>query len=506
MKNYLIITLGTRDVQLRKDLIEQSGEFEIQQNGRNTLLVQGDTKLAVFWNENFPLYYMISPREGGEIIENNPEIFAPYLEFPLIEDVLSQLITTEKIDYLLIVFTDQEKDWLNGKIKIKKNYADDTLYFKDIVWRTLKHNHKWKNVTFDEYVVETDVANIDYQYAHFKEVKSELFLVEPEEIGQIFLLPQGGIDQINHAITLQLLQAFKSKVKLFQKAEGNVPRQLQFTNYFLRDLIKHQIIALVEEGDYKASLELKGVKMSNNSSPKGINNQLLAFAFYRFNLLFDESNRIAKTILQSGFENNVLQSVANYESLLSEDVCPPNFKVMDWYRAGELFEKTRFYTKKDNFSEAVLAFHNFLELLLNGLLDSFFGTKLTSKYEQYALKVLQHIQAQFPSVYQSYNTNGNVILSIPLKIDVILAHQECNGTIKIFLQLVKPFIKSKGKELATGQKFLNDARNQFAHEGKFIKQDDVPYFKNLISNLETMMGNDRVSIYHQINELIKNAL
>ena len=251
MKNYLIITLGTRDVQLRKDLIEQSGEFEIQQNGRNTILVQGDTKLAVFWNENFPLYYIISPREGGEIIEKNPKIFAPYLEFPLIEDVLSQLITTEKIDYLLIVFTDQEKDWLNGKIKIKKNYADDTLYFKDIVWRTLKHNHKWKNVTFDEYVVETDVANIDYQYTHFKEVKSELFLIEPQEIGQIFLLPQGGIDQINHAITLQLLQAFKRKVKLFQKAEGNVPRQLQFTNYFLQDLNKQKIVKHLNDYDFK---------------------------------------------------------------------------------------------------------------------------------------------------------------------------------------------------------------------------------------------------------------
>lgn len=250
MKNYLIITLGTRDVQLRKDLIEKSGVFEIQPHGKNALLFKNDITLNVFFNENFPDYYTVSPREGGEIIDSNPSIFEPYIEFPLIQDVLDQLISSQKIDHLLFVFTDQEQDWLAGKIKVRKNYTDDTLFFKEIIRKALKNNLDWHTVECDEYVVQTEVANIDYQYTHFKEAKSELFLIDPEEIGQIFLLPQGGIDQINHAITLQLLQAFKSKVKLFQKAEGNVPRQLQFTNYFLNDLNKQKILKHLEDYDF----------------------------------------------------------------------------------------------------------------------------------------------------------------------------------------------------------------------------------------------------------------
>ncbi len=254
MKNYLIITIGTRDVQLRKDLLETLPGWNLEPRKKGTFEVvaisKGGVEIEANYNKDFPDYYTCSPRLAGRLIANNIELFKEVLDFPLIKPVLDDLwAKSTDITNVLLIYTDQQTGYEKKAVKAN-NYNNDTLYFKEIIQTILSKHPLLTKVDFDDYVIWEQVANIDYQYDHFAEAHKDLLLGNPEQVRQIHLLPQGGIDQINQAITLQLIQAFKHKVKLLQKAEGVEVQELKFTSKFLNDLNKQKVLKHLEDYDF----------------------------------------------------------------------------------------------------------------------------------------------------------------------------------------------------------------------------------------------------------------
>lgn len=246
MKNYLVITLGTRDVQLRKDLIESSEdwifskEINVKDNRETYFVQKGSIKLQTNApNSDFPNYLTVSPRLAGKEILDKYNDFKEIIDLPLIIPTIKKLTAdSKKIDVVLTVYTNQEFE----KDIIKKHfYNNDTLFFNDIVVKYLKEQGLLTQSDFDEYGILEQVANIDYQYQHFAEAQKESLFGKNITPGEIFLLAQGGIDQINHAITLQLIQAFKHNVRLFQQPESSEPIELNFAHQFLTDLNKQKI-------------------------------------------------------------------------------------------------------------------------------------------------------------------------------------------------------------------------------------------------------------------------
>ncbi|PWJ57822.1 hypothetical protein CLV98_1052 [Dyadobacter jejuensis] len=321
MKNYLIITLGTRDVQIKKEHLIENG-FVIHKEGKDQFIEKGNIRLKVVENFNFPEFYTFSPREGGQTIRDNYHLFKSVIDFPLTKDFIKQTNRDHQIDYFLMIYTDQQIDWDAGRIRNPKNYLDDTLYFKDILNHYLSEDPDFSKVHFDEYSIQTEVVNIDFQYSHFKEIKQNLFLTDIQNVNQIFLLPQGGIDQINHAVTLQLLQAFKNKVKLFQKSEGQAPRELKFTKHFLNDLNKQKIVKHLNDYDF-------GMIDKEISRPKEIYH-LAQYGHKRLNLQYDEL----------AINTNVIAS-----SQFKPIIATPNLKLQDLYLAAKINFKQKAYTE-----------------------------------------------------------------------------------------------------------------------------------------------------------------
>ena len=174
----------------------------------------------------------------------------PIIELPLIQPLLNHLQEKNiQITNYLIIYTDQEQSFKEKKINIS-HFNNDTLYFKEIVLEILQNHMLLKNAQPDEYGIFEQVANIDFQYDHFAVSCKDLLLDNPDNIGEILLLPQGGIDQINHAITLQILQAFKHKVRLFQQPESSEPIELNFNKKFLNDLNKQKIQKHLDDYDF----------------------------------------------------------------------------------------------------------------------------------------------------------------------------------------------------------------------------------------------------------------
>jgi len=250
MKNIFIITLGTREIQFRKEKLTRAG-FSFPEKGKRTLTLPcvPDSGFRVSENEDYPDFLICSePRIAGKNILDNWEHFSPVIELPLIQHAYDSIVKDCTINRLILVYTDQ------GDLDIsieqhKRNFCRDTVYFREIIRKKLLPNGLPQEDEPADIVIETRTTDIDYQYNDFASKCKSLF-DDADNIQQIFLLAQGGIDQINHALTLQLIQAFGSKVKLWQQAEGDVSRKLEFPFLFISDLNKQKILKHLQDYDF----------------------------------------------------------------------------------------------------------------------------------------------------------------------------------------------------------------------------------------------------------------
>ncbi|MFH1161410.1 MAG: hypothetical protein V1733_10750 [bacterium] len=252
MRNIFIVTLGAREVQFLEANLKNEG-FIIPQNDKGWLTHPNShtIKLQIYRNDNFPDYFCCQyPRSDGKVILDHWDRFQHVVEFPLIQHALDSLIKDYPIHQVILIFTDQE-DLNISNPQHERNFLRDTVYLRDILRKDLRSKFPYlPNDPDADIQIREKATNIDFQYKYFAEKCKSLFENE-KEIQQIFLLAQGGIDQINHALTLQLIQAFGLKVKLWQQAEGDEPKEIFFPFLFLEDFEKARIKELLANYDFK---------------------------------------------------------------------------------------------------------------------------------------------------------------------------------------------------------------------------------------------------------------
>lgn len=251
MKNIFAITFGTSDVQFNQDVVGRHG-FIIAQNGNIFVLKHREKNIEISLrpNRDRQNYYLLSsPRIDGEKVYNHIADFLPVIELPLTLPVIKQIRKTDPeliIDCWFLVDTNQDKE----KVK-EQHWKNDTLFVSRIFKAKLQYVFPdEKDEKFKFHTITEELTNIDKQYLDFRRKCPYIFDLKEEEINQIFLLPQGGIDQINQALTLQLIQAYKTKVKQWQQAEDKEPKELFFVQNFLNDLNKQKIIKHLEDYDF----------------------------------------------------------------------------------------------------------------------------------------------------------------------------------------------------------------------------------------------------------------
>lgn len=253
MKNYLVITLGTREIQLPVNKIEECNFEVIEEKG--VLFVQkiNDSSVRIEVrqpNKEFPDFYIISPRTAGKIIDDNFDVFQPIIDFPIVRPVIEYLKQNAvNLDVIMLVYTDQEEAFKNGKVKFQ-NKENDSIYYADIISKLIKKDVFFAKTEIDPFAITENVTDLGYQYDDFKRINQSLLY--PDEVKQVFLYPQGGIDQINQALVLRLIETFKGKVKQLQKAEGASFQELDFPYKFLSSLNKQKIIKHIADYDFGA--------------------------------------------------------------------------------------------------------------------------------------------------------------------------------------------------------------------------------------------------------------
>lgn len=264
MKHAFIITIGTRDIQIHKE--------------NRSKLLSFDESLVTDQNNDDPDYfYFKSPRQAGEKLLSLYNQLKAFLAFPMIDEFMDHLQHNLECDLRqfagILVYTDQQ-DVANGASK------GDTLYFKDILVKHLIEKYPLCEDQIKSIPVKNAVADIDTQYANFSSQLIQLF-TDPNAIDEIFLFPQGGIDQINQAITLQLIQLFRNKVRYFQKPRKQPVRELQFPVLFLTDLHKNVL---------KDHLDQYGFdRVDRDICPDKWVYHLCTYAAYRLSLRYEDA-------------------------------------------------------------------------------------------------------------------------------------------------------------------------------------------------------------------------
>ena len=260
--NILFITLGSSEIQLNTGAF---GNDALMKEGNNLYVDVADIpRVRVRKNRNHEGFYLpVDSRAFGKRLRRD-NMIESYISRPLI-DPLIERFKKESINFerIFLIATDQDDPKFRNTDTI--TYAH---YFKDYFRR------QDFGKTVEILAIKDGVKDIDKQYDYFSRLSNDL--AQDANIEKVFLYAQGGIDQINHALTLQLLQAFKNKVVIYQKAEHDEVNELEFPQLFLRDLTKQKVLKHLEDFDFDKAGEL----MLGSPSDK----ELSEFAFNRLQL------------------------------------------------------------------------------------------------------------------------------------------------------------------------------------------------------------------------------
>lgn len=258
--NNLIITLGTRDLQIKYSILEDPN-FQISEVEKLiSIKIPSGEELKAFKNELGTLS-IAKARNGGEIIFDNFAIFKSHLTFPILEATIQQLEQkpdVKEFHLISLVVTDQNP--IN-----EHHYKNDTIFFGRILEAHFDelYNNKFNTEPVIELlVVKENLTDLEFQYKFWKKDFAQISgSSEPMSTRKIFLLPQGGIDQVNTALLLRIIETHPDAEYLQKQSElSNQISIKKFPKQYRKNLDNYRLKALIERFDFDGIIEIAGVK------------------------------------------------------------------------------------------------------------------------------------------------------------------------------------------------------------------------------------------------------
>lgn len=523
MENVFIVTLGTREFQFKKEGIDER-IFEISGNKEKTISIKNfnDSAIKIYENTAYPEFYCHSfPRLAGETILRYFENYQTFIHFPLIENAIRNILEKYEINKLILVYTNQtDLDLMD--LRQENNFNRDTINYKNILIKVLIEKFpKLNDVVINDIAIEQKVADIDYQYEYFGRRLKEL--MQADDVENLFILPQGGIDQINHALTLQLIQAFGKKVHLWQQSESPAAKELQFTHLFLDDLLKHKIASLIDYGDYRGAYSLA----CDLKNPHKKLFKTLKFAYLRKDLLFDEAKKVFNIN-----ENGLPDIIRSYQQ--EEIFCDPltlkcfseDPKIKSYlFQSAERLYLSEYYFHLKDYTRFTISFSVFLENIIGAYISCKTGLDIVKGYEKNGRKIIELLNKTKPNVIQKIITTINekkqnkineIILSFPTLVLIAryYAEEHKDEPIQFITDFLFHVNGAFNKNKQDKRNFEN-LRNDIAHNGKGVEESDLIGATDAEKSIEWWENNfitiknffiDKSNAFVDINNFIKSML
>lgn len=513
MKNICILTFGTSDVQVnRTKELPEGCTIETDNNQAKLKIKSKGTETIINLKQNryFHDWFLLNqPRTDGKNVLDNINILGTVIDMPLTIPLIENLHKeNQKIEKFILVYTDQQD---NCKDSEKRNNDDfrrnDSLYYAYIFKKILIDRFHYTENEFIDYRVHEYVTDYDYQFTRLGEDFKKIIPFKPEDIEKIYLLPQGGIDQINTSLTLQLIKCFGYKVEIYQIKEKDKPKKIRFAEIYLRDLTFDHIITLSSKGDYTGALYLlKTLDLEKYKTLGG----LLRFGELKINALFDEINNIGKNSFDNKNIPKLLSDAKEKKAICSEEIIRlfssaqnPNNDYA--YRVSEYFEITRFFNKPENRNRFIMAFAIFVESFLNHFNSLQTGINLVKSHQEFnrnARILISRISEdeEIKNILNQYfEGDYKVINSLSVPVSLALALKNSNHH-----ELIVLLCKTNGRykdHICS----LDDLRNDIAHRGKGISEKDFSLISGLFNQIQVKFT-DKSSSFEELNDEIKRVI
>lgn len=262
MKVGLIATLGTRDIRVSRELLEEK--------------FSPAAILPLYYESNGKFAFLARP--GGEFLEKHFNQIFGELEFPILQPALDWLYRKHKqVDTIILIGTDQPTDVPD---KYRNN---DTLYFAEVLKKLIPKRYRGKQQQFNvqAQLIEQDVIYLDSMYSHISKIIREEPYASLGQYDLIYLLNQGGIDAINTSLLLNGLNVYNNRLHLLNVNENTrLCSPLQFPDQYLKENIKAKLESYLDAFNYPA---IKSLDVSSDIKA------LAAYAEHRLNFDFDQA-------------------------------------------------------------------------------------------------------------------------------------------------------------------------------------------------------------------------
>ncbi len=268
MKTAIILTLGTRDINIDKsDFLKICSEEEW-----NSIAVPG--KMA------------ISPRTGGEYLFKKRKQLSHVIQYPISKPAIEYCIEEDDaIDQVILVATDQINEDVSAFF-----LENDTSYFAELLKSILSNNYKGKLGENATHILKAkkQVASLDSMVDFFNDSKNSKNFYKVLDYDRIYLLNQGGIPSINTALMLRCIDLFGDKLIILRVDEDDQEcYPLNFTMQFLENARKKSIKKYIESYNYASIIET-----TTNDEQR----TLASYALYRLYFDFKKAINIVKKL------------------------------------------------------------------------------------------------------------------------------------------------------------------------------------------------------------------
>ena len=434
----LVVTLGTRDLQIYKSIFADEN-FHSNIESKTIKVNHTEDEVTLTPNSAEEGFYIVkSPRKGGEKILRNYNVFKPHLKYPILKPSIEKILSDPQ-EKLNVVFIATDQDGPETRFTLS-----DTIEYAYIIEKLIKE--EYPTVKCDNFIVNERVTDMDFQFKKFdNDVKNHL-IDDDKKIEKIYLMAQGGIDQINMAITLKMIEHFPDLI-LLQKNEGEKEaNESSFALTYRFSLESRKIREFIKENNYSAARKIILPLTKSNNQLKPIKN---CFSFLDNRINFKHQQNIS--LLNQVTIDLPLQYIDNYKQnfppqlFLNElDIERANF-----FYTFEIASICQLYFKKGNFSLGTLTFIRFVEELSKSLISELFDIDLNNYNERIQILASENRQPGIPDYLNYINENC------------------ANSTILKIIEAIKPTISIVNGERNKG---INLLRNHvwLIHENNTI--------------------------------------
>jgi hypothetical protein len=356
-KVVLIVTLGTRELQF-KNVEKHLKRVQIGGHKERTYLAVDGITVDVKPNYEFGTYCLTNPREGGRTLNEHFDLYHQFLSYPIIKPILQYVLNEKgKIDFIIFVITNQQ----DAKDSFKKY---DTLYFPDVLEKLIAEDYDsqpwFANLEFDEYTIFEKATDVDYLYDHFlTELKGKVFFDDDEGDINLYFASQGGIDQINQALQLRLIERYPD-ISIVENNASTGVKRLQFPQRFILNSKRQTLKRFVEEFHFSSAwASLEEIKRLTQTQPV---RALLNLA--RFRKEFDYVQALNCFKQYQNYEHFLETTwVDNYVNARVEEDCF-DFTALESsrFRLVELLSLAELYLQHTNqYALGIVLFYRFVE-------------------------------------------------------------------------------------------------------------------------------------------------